>query len=135
MTPITITDGIVRNQDLALKSPLLRVEGKGSVELPPRTVHYRVEPKAVASLEGQGGKSDVGGIQVPVIVEGPWDNLSYRPDLEAMLKGQAGKAINDAIGGKAGGLGGLLGGSAGSSGTDQQKTSPLPINPGGLFGR
>lgn len=131
----TITDGIVRNQDLALKSPLLRVEGKGSVELPPRTVHYRVEPKAVASLEGQGGKSDVGGIQVPVIVEGPWDNLSYRPDLEAMLKGQAGKAINDAIGGKAGGLGGLLGGSAGSSGTDQQKTSPLPINPGGLFGR
>lgn len=130
----TITDGIVRNQDLALKSPLLRVEGKGSVELPPRTVHYRVEPKAVASLEGQGGKADVGGIQVPVIVEGPWDNLSYRPDLEAMLKGQAGKAINDAIGGKAGGLGGILGGGS-SSGTDQQKTSPLPINPGGLFGR
>ncbi|OJX72163.1 AsmA family protein [Magnetospirillum sp. 64-120] len=133
----TITNGIVKNQDLALKSPLLRVEGKGTVELPPRTVHYRVEPKAVASLEGQGGKADVGGIQVPVIVEGPWDNLSYRPDLEAMLKGQAGKAVNDAIGGKAGGLGGLLGGSgsSGSSGTDQQKTSPLPINPGGLFGR
>lgn len=131
----TITNGIVNNQDLALKSPLLRVEGKGTVELPPRTVHYRVEPKAVASLEGQGGKSDVGGIQVPVIIEGPWDNLSYRPDLEAMLKGQAGKAINDAIGGKAGGLGGLLGGGGGSSGTDQQKSSPLPINPGGLFGR
>jgi len=130
----TITDGIVRNQDLALKSPLLRVEGKGSVELPPRTVHYRVEPKAVASLEGQGGKADLGGVQVPVIVEGPWDNLSYRPDLEAMLKGQAGKAIQDAIGGKAGGLGGILGGSS-SSGTDQKKTSPLPINPGGLFGR
>jgi len=131
----TITDGIVKNQDLALKSPLLRVEGKGTVELPPRTVHYRVEPKAVASLEGQGGKADVGGVQVPVIIEGPWDNLSYRPDLEAMLKGQAGKAINDAVGGKAGGLGGLLGGSGSSSGTDQQKTSPLPINPGGLFGR
>ncbi|MBR9971640.1 AsmA family protein [Magnetospirillum sulfuroxidans] len=127
----TITDGIVRNQDLALKSPLLRVEGKGSVELPPRTVHYRVEPKAVASLEGQGGKADVGGIQVPVIIEGPWENLSYRPDLEAMLKGQAGKAIQDAIGGKAGGLGGLVGGGSGN----EQKAGPLPINPGSLFGR
>jgi AsmA protein len=104
------------------------------VELPPRTVHYRVEPKAVASLEGQGGKSDVGGIQVPVIIEGPWDNLSYRPDLEAMLKGQATKAIGDAIGGKAGGIGGLLGGSGGSS-SGEQKSGPLPINPGGLFGR
>ncbi|CDK98631.1 conserved protein of unknown function [Magnetospirillum gryphiswaldense MSR-1 v2] len=130
----TIANGIVNNQDLALKSPLLRVEGKGTVELPPRTVHYRVEPKAVASLEGQGGKSDVGGIQVPVIIEGPWDNLSYRPDLEAMLKGQATKAIGDAIGGKAGGVGGLLGGSDGSSSGDK-KSGPLPINPGGLFGR
>lgn len=130
----TIANGIVNNQDLALKSPLLRVEGKGTVELPPRTVHYRIEPKAVASLEGQGGKADLGGIQVPVIVEGPWDNLSYRPDLEAMVKGQAGKAIQDAIGGKAGGVGGLLGGGS-SSGGGEQKTSPLPINPGGLFGR
>lgn len=128
----TITDGVVRNQDLSLKSPLLRVEGKGSVELPPRTVHYRVEPKAVASLEGQGGKTDLGGIQVPVIIEGPWHNLSYRPDLEAMMKGQAGKAIQDALGGKAGGLGGLLGG---GSDPATQKTSPLPINPGSLFGR
>lgn len=113
----TITNGIVKNQDLALKSPLLRVEGKGTVELPPRTVHYRVEPKAVASLEGQGGKSDVAGITVPVIVEGPWDNLSYRPDLEAMVKGQATKAIESVIQGKnpAEGIKSLL--------------------PGGLFGR
>ena len=123
----TVVNGIVNNQDLALKSPLLRVEGKGSAELPPRTVHYRVEPKAVASLEGQGGKADLGGIQVPVIIEGRWDNLSYRPDLEAMLKGQAGKAVQESIGNKAGGSGG--------SSSDQPKSLPLSINPGSLFGR
>ncbi|MGE5515672.1 MAG: AsmA family protein [Bacteroidota bacterium] len=122
----TITNGIVSNKDLALKSPLLRVEGAGTVELPPRTVHYRIEPKAVASLQGQGGASDVGGITVPVIVEGPWEKLSYRPDLEAMVKGKATDAIKGALGGIA----------PPSSGTTQQKsTSPLPINPGGLFGR
>lgn len=118
----TITNGIVTNKDLALKSPLLRVEGAGTVELPPRTVHYRVTPKAVASLEGQGGKSDLGGVAVPVIVEGPWENLSFRPDLEALAKGKAQEALQGAIDKK-------LGGSTGGS------NIPLPINPGSLFGR
>jgi AsmA protein len=122
----TITNGIVNNQDLSMKSPLLRVEGKGTVELPPRTVHYRIEPKAVASLEGQGGKSDAAGISVPVIVEGPWDNLSYRPDLAGMIQGTATKAVEGVLSGK--GVGGILPGGGGGK-------SPLPINPGGLFGR
>lgn len=114
----TMANGIVSNRDLALKSPLLRVEGAGTVDLPRRSLKYRVEPKAVASLEGQGGASDLGGVQVPVIIEGPWDNLSYRPDLEAMVKGQATKALEKALGGKGEG------------------TSPLPVPlPGGLFGR
>lgn len=128
----TITDGILTNKDLALKSPLLRVEGAGTVELPPRTVHYRVEPKAVASLQGQGGSADVGGLTVPVIVEGPWDNLSYRPDLAAMAKGQATQAIQGALGNKI--PGNLLGGSQNPT-ADQKPAGPLPINPGSLFGR
>lgn len=131
----TIADGIVTNKDLALKSPLLRVEGAGTVELPPRTVHYRVEPKAVASLEGQGGKTDLGGVTVPVIVEGPWEKLSFRPDLEAMVKGKAGEAIQGALGGKLPGnlLGG--GGSQQTQPATEQKSGPLPLNPGSLFGR
>lgn len=81
----TIAKGILTNDDLALKSPLLRVEGAGKVDLPDRTLDYRVTPKAVASLEGQGGRTDLGGIMVPVIVRGPWDNLSYQPDLGAAI--------------------------------------------------
>ncbi len=38
----------------------------------------------MASLEGQGGAADAGGLTVPVIVEGPWDDLSYRPDLAGL---------------------------------------------------
>ncbi|MBX6366529.1 MAG: AsmA family protein [Rhodospirillales bacterium] len=81
----TIAKGILSNNDLVLKSPLLRVEGAGKVDLPRRTVDYRVTPKAVASLEGQGGRADLSGIMVPVIVRGPWDNLSYQPDLGAAI--------------------------------------------------
>lgn len=101
----TITKGILTNNDLALKSPLLRVEGKGTVDLPARTVNYRIDPKVVASLEGQGG-GNAAGVVVPVLVTGPWDNLSYRPDLEALLKQNVqnvGKAVESLIPGVGGG--------------------------------
>ena len=81
----TITKGIVKNDDLFLKSPLLRVDGKGTADMPKRTVNYRVTPKVVASAEGQGGTSDLLGLAVPVLITGPWDNLSYEPDLTAAV--------------------------------------------------
>lgn len=84
-----IVNGILRNDDLSLLSPLLRVAGKGSVHMPNRTVNYRIEPKVTASTEGQGGKADASGIKVPVIVSGPWDNISYKPDLAGLIDGIA----------------------------------------------
>ncbi len=114
----TIAKGILTNNDLALKSPLLRVEGKGTVDLPQRSVNYRIDPKVVASLQGQGG-GDAGGLVVPVLVSGPWDNLSYRPDLEALVKQNA-QNIGNAVGG-------LVGGG--------KKDAGGALNPLKLFGR
>jgi AsmA protein len=90
----TIAQGIVRNNDLALKSPLLRVEGKGTVDLPRKTLDYRVEPKAVMSTEGQGGTLQAAGLMVPVNVKGPWDNLSYQPDLAALIRVDPSRALD-----------------------------------------
>jgi AsmA protein len=84
-----ITNGILRNDDLALLSPLLRVAGKGTVDLPNQTVNYRIEPKVVTATQGQGGKTDAAGLMVPVVVSGPWHALSYRPDLAGMIGGIA----------------------------------------------
>jgi AsmA protein len=81
----TIKNGLVSNDDLKMLSPLLRVSGKGTADMPPRTVNYRLEPKAVASLSGQGGVADKAGITVPIIVEGSWDNPSFRPDLTGAI--------------------------------------------------
>lgn len=120
----TIAKGILTNNDLALKSPLLRVEGKGTVDLPQRSVNYRIDPKLVASLEGQGG-GNAAGVVVPILVTGPWDNISYRPDLEALLKQNVqnvGKAVEGLIPGVAGGK------PSGSSPVDK-------LNPMKLFGR
>jgi AsmA protein len=82
----TIQNGILKNDDLELVNPLLRLHGAGTVDLPLRTVDYRVEPKLVAALEGQGGTKEAEGITVPVVISGPWHDLSYRPDLSGVAK-------------------------------------------------
>ena len=81
----TITNGVAQNQDLRMTSPLLRVTGAGSVQMPPRTVDYTVKPKLVASLEGQKGKTDLSGLEVPVRISGSWDKPKIEPDLSGVL--------------------------------------------------
>ncbi|MBX3493368.1 MAG: AsmA family protein [Parvibaculum sp.] len=82
----TIANGVLKNDDLRLLSPLIRVTGAGTVNMPPKTLNYRVEPKLAASLEGQGGQADVKGIEVPIIVTGPWSNPRFAPDLASMIQ-------------------------------------------------
>lgn len=81
-----IQDGILTNDDMRLQAPAIRVTGRGRIDLPARTIAYRIEPKAATTLEGQGGRQDVAGLLVPVIIEGPWDDLSYRPDLSGVVE-------------------------------------------------
>jgi AsmA protein len=98
----TITNGILKNNDLKLTSPEVPMTGAGTVDLPQRTVNYRVTPNVA------------GVLAVPVDVTGPWDNLSYRPDLAGIAKGLAedpGKALDLLKGGGSGagsGAGNLL---------------------------
>ena len=126
----TITKGILSNQDLSLKSPLLRVAGAGTVDLPKRTVDYRVEPKAAFTTAGQGGAKEAAGITVPVIVQGPWHDISYKPDLAGMVK----KTIGDpskALEGVTGALPGLA--KPKTEGQEAAPANPLGIVKG-LFG-
>jgi len=81
----TITRGILETHDLKLLSPLLRMSGEGSANLPQWQQHFLLKPMLVASAQGQGGK-DESGIVVPVIVDGPLNHPSYRPDLQSALQ-------------------------------------------------
>ncbi len=80
-----IQDGILSNEDLSLQAPALRINGSGKVDLPAKRVDYRIDPKAAATLEGQGSETEVAGILVPVLVTGPFDNLDYKPDLSGVI--------------------------------------------------
>jgi AsmA protein len=81
----TITNGILKNNDLKLTSPEIPMTGAGTVDLPLRQVNYRLTP------------SVAGVLAVPVDITGSWDDLSYRPDLAGLAKGLAqdpGKALD-----------------------------------------
>jgi AsmA protein len=123
----TITNGILKNNDLEMLAPLFRVSGAGTVDLPHRTVDYRITPKVVASAEGQGGQANLGGVMVPVIVQGPWSAISYKPDLAGLLKQKLdpNQALEALKGGAIPGLGGGTSGNT-SGGTTSGTTSTTP---------
>jgi AsmA protein len=85
------TGGIIRNDDLMLKAPVLQVRGAGTIDLPHRSMDYRVEPDVSAGAQD---------IFVPVVIRGPWDKLSYQPDVQGLLTKNAGKLLQGVIGGK-----------------------------------
>jgi len=61
------------------------MSGGGRVNIPVKTVDYSIKPKLVASLEGQGAEGALGGIEVPILIRGPWSSPSITPDLQSML--------------------------------------------------
>lgn len=84
-----VAKGQAQTTDLSLAGPLVRMTGAGTVDLPGKTLKFRVDPQLVASLEGQGGKSDLQGLGVPIIIAGPWAKPSIYPDIEGILKDPA----------------------------------------------
>lgn len=76
-----IANGVLANEDLNFQSPLVRATGKGNVDIGAQTVDYRIEPVAFSGEDLE----QAGGISVPVLIQGPWSNLSYQPDLGSLF--------------------------------------------------
>jgi AsmA protein len=86
--PFTITKGVVNTPQTSLKSPLLRVIANGNADLVKETLDFRVEPKVVGTIKGQGDEKQRSGIMVPVLVTGNFSSPKFRPDLESIAKQQ-----------------------------------------------
>jgi AsmA protein len=108
-----IEDGRATTSDLRLFGPLVRVNGSGTVDLATQTMQFKLDPKLVASLEGQGGAADPLGFGVPVNVEGSWSDPRIYPDVAGILSDPDGayaklNALGQGLFGKGQGQGGGL---------------------------
>jgi len=83
----TITKGILKNSDLKAKSPFLRVNGAGTVNLPAETLDYSVTTTIVSSAKGQGDESlqSLEGLNIPIKLTGSYLAPDYQVDWGKVL--------------------------------------------------
>lgn len=125
-----IKNGVAHNNDLSMKSPLLRVGGEGDINIANDTLDYLIKASIVGTSKGQGGRdlADLQGVTVPVRVSGPLDDPSYKLDFAAIATDAAKQKIESTVREQIEKRldGGAKGGKEGGSLKDQLK---------GLFGR
>jgi AsmA protein len=86
--PFSIKQGLVHTPQTSLKSPLIRVIAAGDANLVKETLDFRVEPKVVATIKGQGDAEQRSGLMVPVLVSGTFSKPQFAPDLAGVAKKQ-----------------------------------------------
>jgi AsmA protein len=91
--PFTITKGVVNTTGTTMTSPLLRIQATGKANLVDETLDFRVEPKVVGTIKGQGDTKQREGITVPILVTGTFSSPSFAPDMKGMLE----KTIQDRL--------------------------------------
>ena len=93
LAPFTIENGVFHTSETSLKSPLLRLLAAGKADLVKETLDFRIDPKLVGTIKGQGDEKDRSGLGVPIIVSGSFDQPVFMPDVAAMGKDQLKKAL------------------------------------------
>lgn len=91
--PFTVSKGVVTIPKASMKSPFLRLEASGKADLAGRTLDFRVVPKAVATIKGQGDETARSGIMVPVLISGTFEKPVFMPDLKSILKQEIDKGL------------------------------------------
>lgn len=91
-----IAGGVASNDDLAMKSPFLRLGGAGDIDIGNSRIDYLAKITVVNTSTGQQGKEldDLRGITIPLRLRGPFDKLSYSLEVDKLLE-EAAKAKLD----------------------------------------
>ncbi len=88
-----IAGGVAHNDDLDMKSPFLRLGGKGDIDIGNDRLDYLAKVSVVGSSKGQDGKDldHLKGLTVPVRLHGPFDKLAYKLEFGDLIS-EAAKA-------------------------------------------
>jgi len=96
----TVANGVATNNDLVMLSPLVRVDGAGTVNIGAQTLNYRLRPRAVASIQGQGGQRDLQGVVVPIVINGTFNEPRVGIDWDVVGRALLQGTVTSIIGGE-----------------------------------
>lgn len=83
-----VSDGVAVTENMRFLNPFVRLDGRGFIDIGRQTLDVRFAPRAVQSIEGQGGQTDIAGLGVPFRVSGPWAQPQFRIDLQDTITSQ-----------------------------------------------
>ena len=94
---LKIANGVARNDDLAMKSPFLRLSGAGDIDIGAGQMNYVAKASVVNTGGGQGGKDleQLKGLTVPVRITGPFENLAYKIELGSLVSDVAKAKVDE----------------------------------------
>lgn len=86
-----IRNGVARNDDLAAKTPLLRLGGAGDIDIGESRLDYTLKATVVPTLQGQGGPEleQLKGLTIPVRLSGPFSSPSWKIDVGSAASDRA----------------------------------------------
>lgn len=92
-----IANGVARNDDLAIKSPLIRAGGSGNIDLGHETLDYLVRATIVSTLQGQGGPElqALKGLTIPVRLTGPFAAINWHVDFAGLARDVAKEKLGE----------------------------------------
>lgn len=92
-----ISNGVAHNEDLDVKSPLVRIGGSGDINLVTERLDYLVRATVVSTLKGQGGPEleALKGVTVPVKLTGPFSAIDWRIDFSGIARELAKKKVDE----------------------------------------
>ncbi len=94
-----VRDGILSNDDLRADLPFMVVTGAGKFDVVQESVDYtlRVTVRDRPGVDDQVAITELKGRAIPVRIEGPLDELSYRVDVAEALKEEVERRARDEI--------------------------------------
>lgn len=86
-----IANGVAHNDDLAMKSPFLRLGGAGDIDIGNSQLNYLAKASVVNTEAGQAGKDldQLKGLTIPVRLSGPFSSPSYKIELGSLISDAA----------------------------------------------
>lgn len=98
----TVTDGVMRSDDLFAELPYMQLTGAGQVDIPDATINYSMLARILERPEFLSDATaeeldEFTEAEIPFKISGPLASPSIKPDLEKLLKNRVEEEIKDKL--------------------------------------
>ncbi|MCW8840494.1 MAG: AsmA family protein [Gammaproteobacteria bacterium] len=84
----TVKEGLVTTRDLTARSPLFRVDGKGTAHLLSEKLDMRLDTTVLSDIKSAAGDSadELKGVTIPITIKGRFSEPKFGVDVSSVLK-------------------------------------------------